>query len=51
MLFTTGTILLVSAVHASKGSATNNVPHIPDPLTEGAEIMREYISETQLINR
>lgn len=31
-------ILLVNGEHASKGSATCNVPDIPDPLTDGAEI-------------
>lgn len=38
--FVIGTALLVSAEHASTGSATYIAPHTPVPLTDGAEIMR-----------
>lgn len=31
--------LLVNVEHASNGSATYSVPHFPDPLTVGAEII------------
>lgn len=45
-----GSILLVKVEHASKGSATYNVPHLPEPFGEGAEIKNRsnlYISRKE----
>lgn len=38
--FEAGSTLLVSVEHASRGSASYNIPHSPEPLTGGAEIYK-----------
>lgn len=38
VLFLAGSTLLVKVEQASKGSATYNVPHMPDSLADGADI-------------